>query len=301
MKKQVSILTPTYNRAHTLHSLYTSLLNQTSYDFKWYVVDDGSADDTSNLVKTFDTKNFEIVYTQKLNGGKHTALNIGVSLIEEELTIIVDSDDYLTPNAVETIVADWKKYKGVEKIGGLCYHRMFDNGLRVGPGFPENAAKTALLDTYINVRINGNIGGDKAEVFLTEILKSHPFPVFEGERFLSEAVVWNAISRDGYKLAFIDKGIYVCEYLEGGLTKLGRKYRLQNPLGTMEHAKSFLCKEVKPKLRVKYMLLYTATRPFSSLSVKQAHKQLVRYRGLHLIMLVPGWLLAAYWKRKYML
>ena len=112
--KTVAILTPTYNRAHTLDKLYESLLIQTSFDFKWYLVDDGSSDTTEEKVKEFVNDKFEMLYIKKENGGKHTALNVGVSQIEEELTFIVDSDDYITSDAVETIVSDWEKYRNIE-------------------------------------------------------------------------------------------------------------------------------------------------------------------------------------------
>lgn len=296
--KKLAILTPSYNRAYTLPKLFDSLMCQTCFDFKWYIVDDGSTDDTAEKIKQFQNGCFEVVYIKKTNGGKHTALNEGMRHIEEALTFIVDSDDYLTGDAVETIMHDWKNYGSDPIICGLSYYRLYANGAIIGDPYCSDGV---MIDTYTNVRINRNVKGDKAEIYRSDILKAYPFPEFPDEKFISEAIVWNAISRAGFQLAFIPKGIYYCEYLPGGLTANGRKYRLQNPLGTMEHAKSFLYSAVRFKYRIKYMLLYAATRPFANVTVKTTFHNLEKYRFCYLVCLLPGVLLAIYWKKKYKL
>lgn len=294
--KTVAILTPTYNRSYILPKLYDSLCRQTSDDFKWYIVNDGSTDTTEETVKSFSSDQFEIVYIQKNNGGKHTALNEGLQHIAEQLTFIVDSDDYLSDDAIETIIHDWEKYRTASNIGGLSYYKLHKNGQIVGNCYPTDKV---LVDTYANVRVNNAILGDKAEIYRTDILKAHPFPEYPGEKFLSEAIVWNAISKAGYKLAFIRKGIYFCEYLPDGLTSAGRKYQLQNPLGTMAHARSFLHSQIRFKYRMKYMLLYTATRPFTKMTVLEAMAALDGYKASYIACLMPGTLLALCWKKKY--
>ena len=294
--KTLAILTPTYNRAYILAKLYDSLCIQTCNDFRWYIIDDGSTDNTEETVRSFNNDNVEIVYIKKANGGKHTALNEGIKHITEKLTFIVDSDDYLSNDAVETIVTDWEALGDLEQLGGLSYYKAYQNGQVVGDHYPSSEM---LVDTYLNVRVNQAVAGDKAEVYRTDVLKQHPFPEFAGEKFLSEAIVWSAISQSGYKLAFIAKSIYFCEYLPDGLTSAGRKYRLQNPLGTMEHAKAFLCDAVCFKYRMKYMLLYTATRPFAKKSIKEALAALDRYKVSCVACLLPGALLALYWRIKF--
>jgi hypothetical protein len=148
------------------------------------------------------------------------------------------------------------------------------------------------------MRINNHITGDKAEVYRTEVLKKYPFPEFTGERFLSEAVVWNAISRDGLKLVFIDKGIYLCEYRSDGLTMAGRKLRLCNPMGTLEHAKAHFYKDIKFIIRAKYMLLYIATYPFAGMKARTACSQ-INSKILFALVYIPGKLLHLYWRLKY--
>ena len=105
--KRLAVLTPTYNRGSLLVRVYDSLKKQANKDFVWYIVDDGSKDDTKQVVEKFtEESEIEIRYFYKDNGGKHTALNFGLDKIEEELTIILDSDDVLTLDACETILKD---------------------------------------------------------------------------------------------------------------------------------------------------------------------------------------------------
>lgn len=100
----VTVLTPTFNRG-SLNNLYQSLQKQTIKDFEWLLVDDGSTDDTKNIAEEMREKaEFPMRYIYKENGGKHTALNVGVKQITSELTFIVDSDDTLVPDAIETIL-----------------------------------------------------------------------------------------------------------------------------------------------------------------------------------------------------
>lgn len=268
MKKTVAVLTPTYNRGYILGVLFESLKRQTCFDFKWYIVDDGSTDDTKETCENFRTESFEIVYVYKNNGGKHTAVNKGVELIEEDLTFIVDSDDYLTDDAIEKITYDWKRYSNIAEVGGLSYYRIHADGSVIGDVYGLNKD---FIDSYINVRINRNVGGDKAEVYRTDLLKTYKFPVFDGERFCSEAIVWAAISRAGYNLAFIEKGIYVCEYREDGLTNEGRLKIKKNPEGYLEHARLFLFKDVKQIYQWKYTLLYIVTSLLAGHKIRRSY------------------------------
>ena len=159
MKNKLAIVTPTYNRGRLLKVLYESLRRQRCCDFTWYVIDDGSTDETAQIVGAFEKDLFGIVYLHKENGGKHTALNAAFDIIEEELTIIVDSDDWLDECAVGTILADWKIYGGRNGVAGLSYHRMHPDGKQIGDPYPADR----LIDTYINVRVNGRVRGDSAD------------------------------------------------------------------------------------------------------------------------------------------
>lgn len=184
----LTILTPTYHRANMLPYLYNSLLTQTSRDFEWLIVDDGSTDDTETIVQQWIADNAMAVrYLYKKNGGKHTALNAGIQTICSELTFIVDSDDCVTDDAVESILKIHKKYRSQNNICGYAFLRAFPDGKVNGKKFDVNEK----IGSYIDVRVNGDdTGADKAEVFKTHCLKEFPFPEYPNEKFLGEDLVW---------------------------------------------------------------------------------------------------------------
>lgn len=249
-KKILAILTPTYNREKLLQRAYHSLTNQTNKNFVWYVIDDGSVDNTKEVVKSFINENkIKIKYFKKENGGKHTAINLGVSKIEEEFILILDSDDELTSDACETILNDVKNLE--ENFCGVGYLKSYLNGEVVGKKYTKNY----IEDTFINQRYNKNTWGDKAEVFRTSILKQYPFPVFEGEKFLSEATVWCKISGK-YKMVFYNKVIYKCEYQQGGLSDGVKKTLFNNPKGSCLCYKVISGKEFSFKNKIKYTILH---------------------------------------------
>lgn len=210
---KVTILTPTYNRAHTLPQLYNSLLRQSDKRFSWVIVDDGSSDATREVVSGF-AANFPLKYIYKQNAGKHTAINCGMQSIDSEFTFIVDSDDYLKDNAIELInrwIVDIAGVTGLAGVAGLSV----DEENKVMGQFPNNCE---YIDCFNSERKLCKLLGDKAEVYKTELLKSHPFPVYEDERFMPESIVWNQFSLEGLKVRWYKDCIKVCKYLEDGLT-----------------------------------------------------------------------------------
>ncbi|MFR2721861.1 MAG: glycosyltransferase family 2 protein [Thomasclavelia ramosa] len=154
------MLTPTYNRANYLLQLYDSLKNQTCLKFKWLIVDDGSTDETKEIVKNFINENIiQIEYLYKDNGGKHTALNLGFKTIDTPLTFVVDSDDVLTNFAIETILMDINKIQSNQYVG-LCYLRGFDYNNVIGDEFlHEGYDNLNKVQSYID-----NVSGDEAEI-----------------------------------------------------------------------------------------------------------------------------------------
>lgn len=251
----VTVLTPTYNRAWKLEELYKSLVCQTDKRFEWLIVDDGSDDNTQELIGTFIKEQLiQINYIKKENGGKHTALNDGIQKSETTWTIIVDSDDTLIPSAIEDIIRYGEKYINEKNISGLSFLRAYKNGRPIVP-----IDKDEFVDNYISYRIKGNKPGDMAEVFKTEILRKYPFPVFSGEKFMSEDVVWIEMGKT-YDYVFINKAIYVCEYLENGLTANDKPMKFASPLGSMLRGKQLLNKECGWKNNVKGAIIYNCYR-----------------------------------------
>lgn len=238
MNISLTICTPTYNRKHLLEKLYSSLKTQTVKAFEWIIVDDGSTDDTKSLVAKWikDKNKFNIIYIEKENGGKHTAINRGIDYASGKLFFIVDSDDYLVENAVKKIIEAYGTIKySSDKYAGIAFNKGFSNGMVVGTTF-----KGDYIDATSLERKKYNINGDKAEVFYTDILRSYKFPEFEGEKFISEALVWNRIARAGYKLRWYQDIIYICEYIEGGLTKMGNSRFKNSPKGLLLYINEYI-------------------------------------------------------------
>lgn len=228
MERIITVFTPTYNRAYTLERLYRSLIIQTSYNFEWLIVDDGSTDNTEEVVGSFirECTLFPIRYYKKTNEGKHTAINEGIELANGYLFFIVDSDDYLVEDAIESILL-WERSISLKKgFVGISGNRGFSTNKLIGKTFESEFVDATALD-----RDKNNILGDKAEVYYTEILKNYPFPVFENEKFLTESIVWNRMAADGYIIRWFNKIIYISEYRDDGLTKKYTRLLSENPKG----------------------------------------------------------------------
>lgn len=266
----LTVLTPIYNRANQLVDLWKSLCVQTEKCFKWLIVDDGSEEDIKSVVDSFiEDAEFDVKLIRKNNGGKHTALNLGISQIDTELTFIVDSDDVLTSDAVETIINYNNKYDQNNEICGFSFLRGFSNGQVNGKLFK----KDELIDTYINVRVNKNdMQSDKAEVYKTKCLKQFPFPEYEGEKFLGEDVVWIKMARK-YKTVHINKIIYVGQYQDDGLTQNRRKHNLNSPKGCTARAKEYLYNDIALVPRIKGALQYNIYGKVAGYSYKELFKK----------------------------
>jgi len=294
----LTILTPTYNRSNTLRRCYESLCNQTLTDFQWLIIDDGSTDGTCDLICELieETNRFPINYYYKQNGGKHTAINYAQKYIEGELVLILDSDDILTTDAVREIKCYWDKYKNDKTISGLSLLKAENKEnelITVGLKYPHDEFRS----NYIEYRINGDIPGDKCEVIRTDILKRYPFPVVEGEKFLGEGFLWIHVANE-YDTIYINKVIYICEYLSGGLTKSGRKMRINNPLGGMIHAQAYFNSKVKLKFRIKNAWLYIAYGFFAQKAIVTILKE-SNMKTLVFFNIPFGWGLYWFWKMKY--
>lgn len=293
--KTLAIITPTYNRANLLHIAYQSLEKQTVKDFVWYIIDDGSSDNTEQVISEFvDKSSFKIVYHKKPNGGKHSALNVAYSLLNEELSLILDSDDGLTENAVETILNDYTSIKDDKTICGLGYLRL-DKKSNQTIGVQYTA--DGIIDTFTNQRINKNTWGDKCEVFKTNILKQYPFPEFEGENFVSESVVWCKMSPD-YKMKFRNIGIYICDYQTGGLSDGVHKRLFNNPKGASACYLSMSSKQVKLKYRLKYTIAYIVYSLAAKIKLKQQFKQ-ISSKFIYMLTFIPSWFIYLRKKRGY--
>lgn len=291
----LTIITPTYNRADCLQKCWESLLAQTSFSFQWLIVDDGSTDNTTDLVKemTAKTEQFAIDYLKKENGGKHTALNASHPLIKGDYVLILDSDDTLTPNAVERTLAEWEKFGADESVGRIIFLKgtSVDDPICsvVHPGIP--------LDTLKEPRI-GKLGRDCCDTFRTELFKKYRFPEFEGEKFIGEGAAFLPMELESLGV-YYNEVIYLCSYLEDGLTKAGRKMRVSYPKGGMYNSRTYMHPRLPLKTRVKKGILYSCYSKFAKVRFKEMLSE-NPYKFLTVATYVPGLALAAYWRRKHL-
>lgn len=228
----ITILTPTYNRASLLPRLFDSLLRQTNKDFEWIVVDDGSTDDTREVVANLKEKcggAFPMGYVYKANGGKHMAINIGAERARGELLFIADSDDLLTDDALETVENSWHDISDDKSFAGIAgLDIAMDTREVIGSGLPQEHIDCNAID----IRYRHHVTGDMKEVFRTEVLREFPFPEFAGERFCPEQLVWFRMARR-YRLRYINKPIYIADYQPDGITAGITRARMRNPSASM--------------------------------------------------------------------
>ena len=224
----ITVFTPTYNRGSLLSKLYESLLDQTFKDFEWLIIDDGSIDNTEEIVKKFILeKKLVIRYYKQNNQGKHIAINAGVNLSVRELFFIVDSDDILPMNSLELIVYKYNLISDVEDIAGVAGRRGYLKGGYIG----TNKYYEDKIMTSLNFRYREKIHGDMAEVFKLNVIKKYPFPNFGNEKFCPEALIWQKIDQK-YKMLWFSDIIYKGEYIDGGLTANIFKVRKKSPKAT---------------------------------------------------------------------
>lgn len=225
----ITVFTPTYNRAYALPHLYETLQAQTFRDFEWLIVDDGSSDNTENLIQGWiKDARLPIRHIKTPNGGKHRAINKGLALAKGDLFFIVDSDDWLPVDSLYWIDLYYSQICSCEEFAGVAGSKCYPNGTKVGGDVTYD-----VLDTdNVSYREVYKIKGDMAEVWRTHVLRQYLFPEFEGEKFLTEALVWNKIALK-YKLRYFNKEIYTCEYLPDGLTNNIRIHHRNSPRGTM--------------------------------------------------------------------
>lgn len=226
MSYLITIFTPTYNRVNLLPRLFESLKNQTSSDFEWIIVDDGSTDSTASYIINIQKRQrkFPIRFFEQANGGKHRAINRGVKEAFGEFFLILDSDDFLTDNSIELISRYIKKSFTLPHLGGVVGRKMYPNGEIIGG---ENYLNEIICDS-LAIRYQYHIKGDLGEIFKTAILKEFPFPEFPKEKFCPEALVWNRIAQK-YKLLFFNQGFYIADYQRDGLTASIVKLRMESP------------------------------------------------------------------------
>lgn len=219
----LTVYTPTYNRRHTLPKLYESLLGQTSQDFEWIVVDDGSTDDSISLLKQWQSEApFKIKVFRKENGGLHTGYNVAIANTDTELCVCCDSDDYMPPNAVETILRTWKEKGGDHLAGIIGLDYIAGTDTPIGGLFSDTSRTYHFRD--LAPRLGHH--GDMKMVHRTQLLKPHvPMPTLHGEKNFNPIYIFMQMD-ESLEYILINENLCNVDYQPDGMTaNTFRQYR----------------------------------------------------------------------------
>lgn len=287
----LTIFTPAYNRAHTLPRTYESLCAQDCKDFIWLIVDDGSQDNTAEIVRKWQSRDsgFEIRYIYKENGGMHTAHNAAYENIDTELNTCIDSDDKLAPGAVEKILRKWEQVKDRGYAGIMALDADFDGNV-IGKGFPAD-----LTATTVNGYYAAGGFGDKKLIYRTDVVRRYPpYPVFEGEKYVALAYLYRMIDQD-WKLAVLNEVVCNVEYQADGHTTGMWKEYVRSPKGFAQWRKLCMQYPMSKKRMVIDCIHYVSS------SLIAGNKQFIvesPMRILTVVCIIPGCIMAAITRKK---
>ncbi|MGN1418017.1 MAG: glycosyltransferase family 2 protein [Acutalibacteraceae bacterium] len=287
----ITVFTPAYNRAHTLIRTYESLLCQNCKDFLWLIVDDGSTDNTRELVCQWQENDngFEIQYIYKENGGMHTAHNTAYENIKTPLNVCIDSDDKMAAGAIKKIKDAWQQIKDKDYAGIVGLDSDFDGNV-IGKAFPGNLKETTLCGYYAN---GGS--GDKKLVYRTDVINSvPPYPVFEGEKYVGLVYKYTLIDQK-YKLFVLNDVLCEVEYQNDGSSNTMWKQYLKNPNGFAFLRKVSMQYPTSGKRLIIDCIHYCSSSQIAHnhAYIKQSPKKLLT------VLCTPlGWLETAYIKHK---
>ena len=291
----ITVFTPAYNRADLLPRLYESLKRQTSKNFMWIVVDDGSTDNTRELVQKWidQTTEFEIKYIYKENGGLHTAYNEAIAALETELSVCIDSDDYMPDYAVELITDFWRE-NGSDEYAGIVAPDSFESGEIIGDPLPDQKTVN-LIDLLIGkYKINN---GDRKNVIRSDLYKSvAPMTIYDGEKNFNPHYMHLQISQK-YDFLVLNKSLCVVEYQQDGMTNNMLRQYYTSPNSFAQIRRLYLSfKDAPFKFKMRNSIHYVS----SCLLSKQ--KDIIKNtpcKGYAIAAFPFGFMLSKYIKYKY--
>lgn len=271
MNSNITIFTPTYNRAYLLNNAYQSLCQQTSKKFEWLIIDDGSTDNTEELVNNWvKEKKLEIKYIKKNNEGKHIAINTAISICKNKYMLCLDSDDILIDNAIEELYK-LLKTNSMTNIWAIVGPRAFlqKNKKNCWPKKLDDIQISKLCYLYDKYKYKG----ETYMLWNLDYLKEYTFPKFREENFVPEDLLYSEMDMK-YNVLLYSSPLYIFEYQEDGYTKSGIKMLIKNPNG---HALVNLEKSLKNiysyKTRILSYARYKAMKGFFKLHNEDVYKK----------------------------
>ncbi len=268
----LTIFTPTYNRRELLARAYESLKSQTCHDFNWLIIDDGSTDNTGELVRTWQDEGvIPIEYHYVENGGKMRAHNRGVRLCKTEWFLCLDSDDRLVHDAVECILGHVYGIGGDDqKLAGLIAHKgRSETELLSGVDFPKGVNRSTLYGLYLK-----GFRGETTIVFRTGVISKYPFPEIEGEKYVPEDYIYDKIDSE-YDYIVLSNILTVCELVSEGYTDSVRALKENNKEAWYLYYEQRARITPMSRLKLKYLGFYRLYAAMSGHSIREAA--------------IPGW------------
>ncbi|WP_239732890.1 glycosyltransferase family 2 protein [Mammaliicoccus sp. P-M55] len=283
---KVTIFTPTYNRRGTLPRLYDSLLSQTSKQFEWIIVDDGSTDDTEEYVKSLNTDLFDIKYIKQKNAGKHVATNVGMKNANGDIFTCLDSDDWFYDYTIEFIIEEFKSNK---EMTGFIALDTYQDGSIVGEKLPE-----INFVNWVDLRYKHNVKGDKCYVFRTDVIKNMTFPQYGNSKHMPPSYQLFEYSRK-FDFKLINKPLKYVEYLSDGLTYRIKKQYFMSAENYCEYRKFGHQSLPNIKEKIKNIILFDISWIHTGLKRKLQFKGITN-KVLSVLLLLPSSVLYFYFK-----
>ena len=225
-----SVLIPTYNRARLVVRALDSVATQSFRDFETVVIDDGSSDGTLSAVRRWSKRTgLPVTSIWKPNGGAHSAYNLGVHHARGAYIVVLGSDDQLLPDALQKMANAWASIPALQR---QAYCAVLGHGLHwqsrrlVGDPYPRDVWDS----DFLQMKQHWGISGDKPGAYRRDLLLKHPFPVFEGERFMRESYVIKRLAQQ-YRTRFVNESFQFFEYQRDGLSASVRRLRVTSPRG----------------------------------------------------------------------
>lgn len=239
---KITIVTPSYNRVHTLPRVYESLKNQTFKDFKWIIMDDGSTDDTKQLIEKYQVENlFEIEYFWNKNQHKFVTVFEGIKKVTSKYFMIVDSDDSYPENALQILFDEVEKINNQDEFISVMGLSQFEDGSIVGNQYPDNGFDGSIFD----MRYKYKVRGDKFGIFITktyqQLLTNFDYSLYVGKGYIPQAVFFNTYDSDGVKTRFVNKIVRNYHLDEDDANSVSNtRWTGKNTFGLMEGYRAFL-------------------------------------------------------------
>lgn len=284
---KITIVTPSYNRAHTLNRVYDSLKNQIFKDFKWVIMDDGSTDNTKELVESFQKENLiKIEYFWNENQHKFVTVFEGIKKVTSKYFMIVDSDDSYPIDSLQILFDEVDEILDQDEFISVMGLSQYTDGKIVGDKYPNNGFDGSIFD----MRYKYKVRGDKFGIFITktyqQLLKNFDYSLYKNKGYIPQTVFFNTYDANGVKTRFVNKVVrnyHLDESDENSVSNT--RWSGKNTFGLMEGYRSFLNSYGKklfnyPKALIRNLVGYQVYSIINQRDLSQINKELKQFKIL---------------------